>query len=163
MMIIVRILFDNLEGLVITSPAIPDKSLIIFLKTEFCDSGKLVNIKDAYHHPLFYKVVCLYMYKTLMNIEVTLDIAEILFFIYKIWLSFMFEAQWLSSKGCDQETGFKTRNILCFPIRYIVTSHHQQQSPQKKMLTLLHLFLSNNFRSVRLVWLVVYSEIFLAT
>jgi len=36
-------------------------------------TGKLVNIKDAYHHPLFYK-------------------------------------------GCDQETGFKTRNILCFPI-----------------------------------------------
>ena len=33
-MIIVRILFDNLEGHVITSPAIPDKSLIIFLKTE---------------------------------------------------------------------------------------------------------------------------------
>jgi cGMP-dependent 3',5'-cyclic phosphodiesterase len=32
-----------------------------------------VNIKDAYHHPLFYA-------------------------------------------GCDQETGFKTRNILCFPI-----------------------------------------------
>lgn len=36
-------------------------------------TGKLVNIKDAYHHPLFYK-------------------------------------------GCDEETGFKTRNILCFPI-----------------------------------------------
>ena len=71
-------------GHVITSPAIPDKSLIIFLKTEFCDSGKLVNIKDAYHHPLFYKVVCLYMYKTQMNIEVTFDIAEILFVIYKI-------------------------------------------------------------------------------
>ena len=34
MIIIVRIFFDNLEGHVITSPAIPDKSLIIFLKTE---------------------------------------------------------------------------------------------------------------------------------
>ena len=34
MMIIVRILFDKLEGHVITSPAITDKSLIIFLKTE---------------------------------------------------------------------------------------------------------------------------------
>jgi len=36
-------------------------------------TGRLVNIKDAYHHPLFYK-------------------------------------------GFDEETGFKTRNILCFPI-----------------------------------------------
>ena len=33
MMIIVRILFDNSEGHVIKSPTIPDKSLIIFLKT----------------------------------------------------------------------------------------------------------------------------------
>jgi len=36
-------------------------------------TGELVNIKDAYHHPLFYK-------------------------------------------GVDQDTGFKTKNILCFPI-----------------------------------------------
>lgn len=37
-------------------------------------TGKLLNIKDAYEHPLFYK-------------------------------------------GMDETTGFKTRNILCFPIR----------------------------------------------
>merc|ERR1719233_1221292 len=36
-------------------------------------TGVLLNIRDAYHHPLFFR-------------------------------------------GCDQETGFKTRNILCFPI-----------------------------------------------
>jgi len=36
-------------------------------------TGELINIKDAYHHPLFYK-------------------------------------------GVDQDTGFKTRNLLCFPI-----------------------------------------------
>jgi len=36
-------------------------------------TGMLINIKDAYHHPLFFR-------------------------------------------GCDEETGFKTRNILCFPI-----------------------------------------------
>lgn len=37
-------------------------------------TGKLLNIKDAYSHPLFYK-------------------------------------------GMDEATGFRTRNILCFPIR----------------------------------------------
>lgn len=38
------------------------------------ETGKLLNIRDAYQHPLFYK-------------------------------------------GMDEETGFTTRNILCFPIR----------------------------------------------
>jgi len=37
-------------------------------------TGKLLNIRDAYNHPLFYR-------------------------------------------GIDEATGFKTRNILCFPIR----------------------------------------------
>lgn len=37
-------------------------------------TGKLLNIRDAYNHPLFYP-------------------------------------------GIDEATGFKTRNILCFPIR----------------------------------------------
>lgn len=37
-------------------------------------SGKLLNIRNAYNHPLFYR-------------------------------------------GIDEVTGFKTRNILCFPIR----------------------------------------------
>lgn len=37
------------------------------------ESGKLLNIRNAYHHPLFFK-------------------------------------------GVDESTGFKTRNILCFPI-----------------------------------------------
>lgn len=37
-------------------------------------SGKLINIRNAYEHPLFYS-------------------------------------------GIDEVTGFKTRNILCFPIR----------------------------------------------
>lgn len=37
-------------------------------------TGKLLNIQDAYSHPLFYR-------------------------------------------GIDEVTGFKTRNILCFPIR----------------------------------------------
>lgn len=36
-------------------------------------TGKLLNIRNAYQHPLFYK-------------------------------------------GVDEQTGFKTRNILCFPI-----------------------------------------------
>ena len=43
MMIIVRILFNNLEGCVITSPAIPDKSLIIFLKTENTADGFVIQ------------------------------------------------------------------------------------------------------------------------
>lgn len=37
-------------------------------------TGKLLNIRDAYNHPLFYR-------------------------------------------GIDEATGFRTRNILCFPIR----------------------------------------------
>ena len=30
-------------------------------------------------------------------------------------------------QGCDQETGFKTRNILCFPIRCSLMDWYQQQ------------------------------------
>ena len=85
-MIIVRVLFDNLEGHVITSPAIPDKSLIIFLKIE-STADIVLSFRETGEHqgclsPSLVLQGSVFVY--VQNIEVTFDIAEILFDIYRI-------------------------------------------------------------------------------
>nr|CAH8853668.1 unnamed protein product [Trichobilharzia regenti] len=66
--------FTTAEGKVVTLPEEIRLSLNQGIAGYVATTGELLNIKDAYAHPLFYR-------------------------------------------GVDEETGFRTRNILCFPIK----------------------------------------------
>ncbi|CAH8553849.1 unnamed protein product [Heterobilharzia americana] len=67
-------LFTTADGKVVTLPEEIRISLNQGIAGHVATTGELLNIKDAYSHPLFYR-------------------------------------------GVDKETGFRTRNILCFPIK----------------------------------------------
>ncbi|KAH8871162.1 cGMP-dependent 3',5'-cyclic phosphodiesterase [Schistosoma japonicum] len=66
--------FTTTDGKIVTLPEEIRLSLNQGIAGHVATTGELLNIKDAYAHPLFYR-------------------------------------------GVDKETGFRTRNILCFPIK----------------------------------------------